>query len=244
MIIFERKSKRTNKMNEFSIRKKAPSAKISKELIEQLEKYLLVDVPEIIQIDSTIIKEKYTLEITDELGTETLKSICDYPLNKFHDGTKEINLGFQIFKPEELRIYVYLSVEDFASKVVLSSKSKKPREKANGIYNGILDHLKTHKNYNYLFHNPFINGIVFGIGIILVGPITYFLRKQDITTAIYLSILAMFLFLIGSKIDKIKPYSEFDTNRQRNYNIVFNWFLGGLITFIVFGLFLGKLIPK
>jgi hypothetical protein len=231
-------------MNEFSIRKKLPSANISKELIQQLEKYLLKDIPTILQIDSAIIKEKYIIEITDELGTETLKSIYDYSLNKFHDGTKEITLGFQIFNPEELRIFIYLSVDDFASKLVLSFKSPKPREKANGIYNGILDHLKTHTNYNYLFHNPSINGIVSGVGIILVAPISYFLRKQDITLALYFSILAIFLFLIGSKVDKIKPYSEFDTNKQRNYNRVFNWFLGGLLSFIVFGLFFGKLIPK
>lgn len=228
-------------MNEFSLRKDIPSVKVSKELVEQLENYILQDVSEIIGIDYKLLKENYTVEINDELGTETFKSISDYSLNRFQDGTKNIKFGFSLYSPLNFRIKVSFDVDKYSSKIDLYIKSIKPREKINGIYNGLLDRLMIHKTYNRYFHNSLIKGIISGLnGIILTISLIQF-SKGNLFISLILLLIATGSIIAVLNISNIKPYSEFDTNKQRIYNKFFSWFIWGILSFIFFGLILGYL---
>lgn len=228
-------------MNEFSLRKDIPSVKVSKELIEQLEKYILKDVSEIIGIDSQLLKDNYTIEISDKLGSETFKSISDYSLNRFQDGTENIKFGFSLYNPLNFRLKLSFDAYKSSSKIDLSIKSIKPREKVNGIYNGILDRLKIHKTYNRHFHNSYVlggfsvlNGIIFTISLIQFS-------KGNLIVSLILLLLAIGSIITIINIGNLKPYSEFDTNNQTINNKVFSWLAWGILSFIFFGLILGYL---
>ena len=65
-------------MNEYNIRQDLPSVKVDKVLIEQLENYILLDVPSIIGVDKQSVVEKYSLEIVDSIGSGKFNRISSF----------------------------------------------------------------------------------------------------------------------------------------------------------------------
>lgn len=227
-------------MNEFNIRKDLPSIKVDKELVNQLEKYIISDIPEIIGIDKQTILDKYSIEIVDSLGSGKFNSISEFPLSLFQDGTKEINFGFSVYNQSFCSVKISFSVEQYSSKIDISLKTTNPREKAQGIYNGILEHINQHKTYNFIFHKIFI-GIIGGIGIGLITPIITLAVAKNYLWATLLTLASIIIIFFVYKGPKLKPYSEFSTKRQIRYNRIFSYFIWGFISYLIFGLGFGLL---
>jgi hypothetical protein len=227
-------------MNEFNIRKNLPSIKVDKELIEQLENYLLSNVPEIIGIEKHLIEEKYSLEIVDSLGTGKFNRISEFPLSLFQDGTKKIKFGFSFYGLISFSIYISFSNTQSSSELDISLKTNNPREKAQGIYNGLMERINQHKTYNFIFHNISM-GIVVGLGTWLIIPIINQTIKKNYLWASYLTLATIIMFFIGISGAKFKPFSEFLTKKQIRYNKVISFLIWGIISYFIFGLGFGLL---
>ncbi len=204
-------------MKEFYIRKKLPSIFVDKQLIEQIEEYILNDIPEIIGVDKEIIEGKYSLEIVDYLGTEKFSKISDYPLSIFQNGTSKITLGFSLYENIYSVVNISLGVNKYYSELDIKLKAQNPREKSQGIYNGILDRLSPNKTYNSFFHR-LTNGPILAIGVVLlVLSFTLFMDKE-ILWGFYSLIGGISLITFDSRMERIKPYSEFRTQKQLRFN--------------------------
>ena len=225
-------------MNEFNIRKELPSIKVDIDLIKQLEKYILSDVPEILGIDPDQVYKNYSLEIIDSLGSGQFNRISEFPLSILQDGTDKIKFGFKLFDKAYYSVNISFSKSNNSSKLDISLKTNNPREKAQGIYNGIFDRINPHKTYNYIFHTVFMmfSG---GLGLGLIGPILIFITNSNYLWASLLSIASILIMFFAIQGQKFKPYSEFMTKRQSRYNRIFSFFIWGVISYMVFGLGLG-----
>lgn len=227
-------------MNKFNIRKDLPSIKIDKELISQLEKYILEEIPEISGIDKSIIQNKYSIEIVDMLGTSVFKSIAEFPLNSFQDGTKKIQLGFSIYEKTYSNVDISFSTNPFGSQINISIESNNPREKAQGIYNGLMEYVNQNKTYNHYFHKFYIV-LLGGIGIGLLCFVTIlFLKKSFFYATLFLS-ASIIITTYSYYFPILKPYSEFSTNRQKRYNKFFSFIVWGVISYLIFVLGFGLL---
>jgi len=228
-------------MSKFRLKKQLPSIKVDKELIERIENYLINDIPAIINIDKNEIIENYSIEIIDSLGTEEFSRISEYPIKNFQNGTQRIKFGFSYYKKSVTRIFISFSVNKYFSDIDISLDCVHPREKAQGIYNGLLDRINPNKTYNYIFHYFFfgvIGGVIIGL---LLSLLIYTLINKQYIWSIYLFISSLLLIFIGPKIEEIKPYSEFLTQKQQQYNKIFSFFIWGIISYLIFGLGLGLL---
>lgn len=225
-------------MKEFNIRKDLPSAKVDIELLEQLENYILSDIPGIIGIEKEKIAENYSLEIVDSLGTGQYNRISEFPLSILQDGTEKIKFGFKLYHQAYFSINISFSRSKYSSELDISLKTDNPREKAQGIYNGILDRINPHKTYNYIFHTILI-GVLGGLGIGLISPILIFIINKNYLWASLLTIASIIIIFFAYRGQKFKPYSEFMTKRQTRYNRIFSFFIWGVISYLVFGLGFG-----
>lgn len=227
-------------MNEFNIRKDLPSIKVDIELIEQLESYILTDIPAILGIKQSKIIDEFSIEIVDSLGTGVFNSISEFPMTLFQDGTQEVSFGFSIYEEPYCRVKISFDKDSYSSKIDISLKTTNPREKAQGIYNGIMDRINQHKTYNFIFHKIII-GFIGGLGIALIPPIIMMVIKKNYVWASLLTIAAFIIVFLAYKGPKLKPYSEFSTNTQIRNNRIFSFFIWGFISYLVFGLGFGIL---
>lgn len=227
-------------MKEFYINKELPSVSVNKKLIEQIEEYILNDIPNIIGVDKEKVKEVYVLEIIDSLGVEKFNKISDYPLSIFQNGTSKISFGFSVYEDIYATVKISFGVKKYTSELIIKLKTQNAREKAHGIYNGILDRIKPNKTYNSYFHT-WVNGPILGLGIIMLMPSLALFLNDKILWGVYSLFGGISLISFSSKIEKIKPYSEFETQRQMQLNKIFSFLIWGLISYIIFGVGLGLL---
>jgi hypothetical protein len=227
-------------MNKFNIRKDLPSIKIDKEFISQLEKYILEDIPGITDIDKLLIQEKYSIEIVDTLGSGVFNNISEFPLSSFQDGTKKIKMGFSIYEKTYCSVNISFVTASSGSIIDISLDSNNPREKAQGIYNGIMDFINQNKTYNHIFHMFYI-GILGGAGIGLLYLVFILALRKYFLWATIVFFVSFMIVSYSYYVPKLKPYSEFLTNRQKRNNKIFSFFIWGFISYLIFGLGFGLL---
>jgi len=163
-------------------------------------------------------------------------------MSSFQDGTKEVSFGFSIHEESYCRIEISFSKNTYYSIINISLKTNNPREKAQGIYNGIMDRINQHKTYNFIFHNPIVGTIAaVGLGLILSLIFIMIVFKKNYLWASLFSLAAFIIVFLIYQGPKLKPYSEFSTNIQIRNNKIFSFFIWGLISYLVFSLGFGIL---
>ena len=224
-------------MKEFYINKKLPSIKIDKQLIERLENYIINDVSEIIGIEKEIIKKEYVLQITDSFGIEEYESISEFPMSIFQDGTEQITLEYSIYGNPVLAILnVSFSKKDYFTTIKIRLKTNNPREKAQGIFNGILDRINPYKTYNSFFHNQILGGIIWGLSLLTIYFVFGLFMDKEYLWGVYLTVVIILTNYLINNGKSFKPYSEFITSKQLRINKIFSFFIWGTISYLVFGL--------
>ena len=224
-------------MKEFYIDKKLPSIKIDKQLIEQLEDYIINDVSGIIGIEKEIIRKEYVLQITDSFGTEEYESISEFPMSIFQNETKQIILKYSIYSNSELAtLNISFSNKDYFTSIKIRIKTENPREKAQGIFNGILDRINPYKTYNSFFHNQILGGIIWGLSLLAIYIVVSLFFNKEYLWGIYLTVVIILINYLISNGKSFKPYSEFITTKQLRINKIFSFFIWGTISYLVFGL--------
>lgn len=227
-------------MNNFNIRKDLPSIKVDMELIKHLEQYILDNIPEILEIDKQLIKDNYSILIVDSLGSGSFNSISDFPLSSFQNGTKKIKLGFRVYDQFSYSIDVSFDYDSYGSQIDISLRTNNPREKAQGIYSGLMDYINQSTTYNYLFHK-FYTPMIGGGGIAAILYVTIQALKKNYLLASLIFLASILAIIYAYYCPRLKPYSEFMTNRQKRNNKIFSFFAWGTISYLVFVLGFGLL---
>lgn len=221
----------------FKIGRRLDSIKVDKTILKEIENYCFLKLPDYLTISEEQIKLLFSTKINETNGEQNIDTIDNYEFSQFPDDTIYITTGFFYRDPVRDSSYylnICFSKEYYHSIIMIEIKSEYAKEKAIGINDHLLRIIYQNKTSNFLFHpTTLASGILFGLGICSLPFSLIFVNyniKLTILTLILSSLLLLYLFFLKS----LKPYCSFDTNRQNKNDIYANYFLLGLLTFLVF----------
>ncbi len=227
---------------QFKITKQLSSYEITIDLLKQIEKYLLKNIPEIVKINPEETETSFVISIIDGSKEANFKSIEDYDSNLFSDSTKrvvihsnwcdtkcnikllDIKISFDRNKP--LKSYITIEYEGNNSEEI-----------AVAIYHGIKKIMDFNKTPDYYFYNKLFDMLVI-IGTLLGVIILKLILRW---TLIYMSIfyliiiieLIIFFSFYAFLKNKFLFYTTFDSNRNRTKK-KFQWLIiTGLTAYII-----------
>lgn len=225
-------------MPSYELDKRIRSISVSVTLLQEIEKYLLDQGESQRKKDSRI---KYTATIYDKFGEEHIESFGNYHRSTLPNEAKRIRLEVHDYF-NDFRIALSFSREAAYSNLKVQVVGNSAKEKTIGIANTIESQLIEHKNINFIFHTP-ISYILPGLLAAAVPWTIFDLVKNNVTIEALISLFFIFLTLLFLGLTIVKPYSVFDTNRNRQISSVVKWILNGLAGVFLFGL-LATLVRK
>ncbi len=213
-----------------SCHKQFPSCHVNKELVANIEKYLLEKVPGKLDIDEYALKEQYYVRI-DERGASTVVApISEYVFPQFPDRTVGITMGFSIFRPSRCEVEVRFSTERSTSRISVASEGPNSRAVASEICQDIAAIVAPHVNKNWFFHlgvaADLLLATVFGV---VVGLLVSAADSWSSKVACLSLLAALLVYFWAGR--SIRPYTSFESARSRameSYGSVVFGLLGGL----------------
>lgn len=198
-------------VSEYSLEKTIRSCHVTKELLLQLENYLVNATPAILGMDKKDTESSYSVTITDDLGTETITHISNYVTSMFPNSTSSIALGYNVcFGTESNQVFVKFDKRKMFADIKVRYRSVNAREKATGVYAAICRIIDTQKTINHIFHPPIIIGALLSIARWMTVGFCLFSFMTKNYTAALLGLLAW--LLLGSywlMSSWLKPYISF-----------------------------------
>ena len=225
-------------MSRFELEKLMPSCDVSKELISQLEDYIIEQASQNSMVDRKKVADNYSVTLDDNFGVEEISSIKNYIPSAFPDSTSQISMSLWIYQRETekpLKITIRFNRDKIYCKMSIGYTSDNAREIVLGLYEGIKRLIDPHRNSNRLFHpHPILKGALFGVIWIPLMLIVQFLNNNDTPSAL-LSLGGFCLLLLYFVGGKLKPYISFDSRSSQRNRRLTNWFFYGLLGFLMFG---------
>lgn len=231
----------------FKLEKKIDSCLVTKNLLKQIEDYLLNELPKKTGIPKEKFCEKHKLIVRDKVGEETLSNISEYKISLFSDSTNYVGQHLSIFRPIHLEVVIHFNKYKEFAKIEISYESDNPREDAIGIYDSIKRIIESQRNHNNIFHiNDFFLGLFSFIAIVSFVLATFrFIKRDNITIGIIFSLIFTVLLFYGV-LSFLKPYISFESKkyfRTKRLSDRLSWGALGLIIVEIIFAFLRKNIP-
>lgn len=222
-------------MTEFTLERRIPSCNVTKKCIQEVEEFLLSDVPQQTGLSPDEIRERYSISLRYTDGTERLNSISLYRHDMFEKNLQRIEMSINLWA--KLTVELQFDPNPSFSRIRISYQSPQARAVVMGIYSGLERILGQHRNRNFFFHPPaFIDGILIGGLFNCISIYLDALKGQIKVSWLGISsavIGTLILAYLGARW--MKPYVAFDNETNRIKQKWADWFIGGLATFIIFG---------
>lgn len=227
-------------MSDFKLEKQIPSCDVDKKVLKEIEEYLIARAKTLAGKDILEHSDRFSVQIHDDLGVETVSSVNDIPGGQFLDSTRRIQLrlnlkyGFQGFP---LEIDIKFDKDRILSNLNISYSGDDARSVVAGLHDGIMRLIMSARNNNRYFNPPvFLEGLLwFSTSVPMLGGSALDKHLPNAWPYAFLITALMWSYLIAGK--RLRPYTAFDTPvTKRNAKLV-EWFVYGLLGFIVFGTF-------
>ncbi|MEW6682357.1 MAG: hypothetical protein AB1451_05440 [Nitrospirota bacterium] len=215
-----------------------PSCCVDKDLLRGLEDYLKTAMGNLYGNQQEAFRDEYTLSITDSLGTEVLKSISDFGPALFSDRTQGITVeASRLYSKQELlMVRLRFHRRRASSELSINCHARNARELATALCDGLKRLLEPHRNFNWFYNPPIVVELI----VFSLSPLVVFfspamtLRSQNIWLITSWVSAGLVVFYWVSRI-VFKPYSSFDSRTSRTRSTLWNWFIYGIIGFLIFG---------
>jgi hypothetical protein len=224
---------------QFVLEKKLPSCKVTKALLESLERYLTAK-KEALQSDlkTPPDSERLSISVTDNLGRETVTSAQQLRADRFLDSTTEVDASFEAswYKQHiSLEVDLRFRTEGLRSRLTIASRSDAARELGVGVYRSLSDIIETTMTSNWRYHPPEWLEVL--LGMLWILPIGIGAALNDrvphaFLVGITLTAVVLAYITLGKRLH---PYTIFDSSRAERLQKFGDWFEYGLLTFLVFG---------
>jgi hypothetical protein len=209
-----------NKVTKYSLVKKLVSARVSKDTLLELEKYM-IEKPRLLQITPRRESPNFQVVINDSFGEQTLNSISSYEHDLFDDGIKSIEYKYGEYD-DALKMNMRLSVKKEETKIGIVFEGVDARDNVETLYTGTNRILSKKRNINFLYHPSFIiTGLLFGAltGLILLQAQYY----KDNSTWMPIAPPIFILIFLYMFAPFIAPYTTFETNRNKSRSGWVDW---------------------
>jgi hypothetical protein len=228
-------------MPRFRIETELPSTKVTRELVKSLEHFISRRVDALMgeKDDRNEIASALKITITDALGSETMQTIDHFVPTKFPDTTKSIELSFSgpwnsALKGLEIEIQFHKDRQ--FSRVRVSCENSNPRDLARGMVAGIHECLAPHPAHNAWLHpHALIDGMLIGLAMAIFWVLPSALDYAPLGAVMALATILVFLTCYLWPLRRLRLYTVFDSPVSESRAKWWDWFLKGLIGFIVFG---------
>lgn len=223
-------------MARFQLEKQITSCCVNKELLKQLEHFLAIEIPKMIDIPKYKIQESFSLSIIDNLGTENLQSISNYSSSLFSNSTYDISLGFTLYKPKIAKVSVRFNKKRMLSYISIDCEFDNAKERVLVMYEEIKKIIDKYGNRNKIFHPPvLVDGVLFFLG--SISFFTIFISFYQ--NAYLLGLMSSFTFLFVAFYyftgKKLKPYISFESAYYLSIERLSNWFIYIFLGFFLLG---------
>jgi hypothetical protein len=137
-----------NKGEAYSLSEYLPSCSVTRELLSDLEKYILTKCQRSRE-GASVEPTPRQFTVKDSHGSEYLATVDDFMFHDFPDDTREIELSCGHHDATTIRMRFGQSRT--LSLVIIECKGADAKERAWGILEGILKRVSTQKTYHDLF---------------------------------------------------------------------------------------------
>lgn len=221
----------------FSHEQPLPSLKVTKDLLESLEKYLVKRIVDAAMLTEEEAKLALSIRIEDSLGTEKMISIDQMTPSRFADSTSRVEIELELpFRRDGLRLRVRLSFARgrLFSTLAISATMPNAREVALGLRDGLLRVLEPQRTWHWIAHP---SAQWWGCAMVANLWLGYYLFSTGREAPYYPILLGTFalswFYLFG--ISTLRPYTTFESRTSDRSDKIWAWFLGGVGTFLLFG---------
>ncbi len=223
-------------MSEFTLEKRITSCLVTKDLLRQLEVYLVQYIAKIIDIPPDMLRESLSISISDSLGTETLKSISNYLPSLFPKSITEVRIDLYLVHPKHISVSIHFGKDKTSSQISIRYKAKQAREVVMAIDGGLRQIFEPSTNANNIFHPPEAAMLMIWFLGMLVGPVSMFaFAKGAFSIGVIGTVTVLTLIFYTFVGPVIKPYITFDTQRYAAMKRWSDWIIRGFIGFLIFG---------
>jgi hypothetical protein len=224
-------------MSQFKLEKRLPPCTVSKDLLKELETYLLSKAKAFAGGEA-LEDRHFRVCIHDDLGVETISTVENIPGGQFLDSTSEVTLELDLRYGKTsfpLEVDVRFNKDRSYSRLTISYAGDDARSIVAGLHDGVLRLILSARNGNGFFNPPpGIEGALWAASSLPLFLGSAIEKASPVGFAFGPLISAlMFAYLIAGK--RLRPYTAFDTpSTERNSKMV-EWFIYGLAGFLVFG---------
>jgi len=225
-------------LQSFSLEQRIPPSEVTLDLLKQLERVMLDDIASRSAPSSGEAQPEYSIAITDSFGTETLTTIADYRPLLLPNTTSAVVVKFQNPYRSLPRIKVDIAFNlnrDFSA-VKVDVTDDSAREVAMGVAEKLRQVLAPQRRSHAFLHPGMTGEVVrtvlgaIGIPTAVVGAIA----ANNTTVTILVTIFTVLVLAHWFAGRSLRPYIIFDSQRNRGRAAIWNWFIFGLLTFVVF----------
>jgi hypothetical protein len=227
-------------MSNFKLEKQLPSCDVDKKLLKGIQDYLLARAKALAGEDILEGNDRFSVQIHDDLGVETVRSVDDIPGEQFLDSTRRIQLQLNLkygLKSFPLEIDVKFDKDRIFSNLNIAYSGDDARSAVAGFHDGIMRVVMSARNNNRYFNPPaFFEGVLwFSSSVPMFVGSALGKHLPNAWSYGFLITALMWAYLIAGK--RLRPYTAFDTPvTKRNAKLV-EFFIYGLLGFVLFGTF-------
>lgn len=235
------------RMPAFALEKKLGSLAVTKDLLKQVEDYVLRQVPIATGLPLEKLQTSIKWSITDSFGTETLNSFTEYAPALFPNSTSEIAFNLHVYHPaKEAKVTltivkVLLSDREWSANAIsINFEGANAREGVVGVYEGLNRLIEPFRTRNWIYHLG--GGVDIAIGCAaLVGGLIFF--RSSPAHAWYL-LGAGAIILVWWLVGRMHPMTTFETRNSKSREKWADWAVKAFATFLVSGVVLTFLRKK
>jgi hypothetical protein len=224
-------------MAQFALEKRLPSSEVTLDLLKTIEQLVWEQIAVMSARSPDAREDKYTVAITDAFGTETLGSIRDFRGALLPDSTTELALWFRssyFGVTPQITLRIAFNSTSYLNRFKVEVEGDDPRATAVAISDKLQRILEPHRRMHGFLHPNSLGGALL---IVLGGAIVYSLLFALITKQEPVGLFAgagVLLLIIYYMAGRLRPFVIFDSQASHRKSAVWNWFLYGSLTFLVF----------
>lgn len=220
-------------MSVYSAKYRLISCKVTKELLKDIEGYILAEAKALVDggsDEALSVNERFHLIIESREGNISYKSIDDYEGDKLPDGTKSVILEYASVagKYFHIKVVFHSSFSEHAS-VEMTLADNKAKNTVDRIARVIKEMAKEKRTFSFLFHNRGVQvGLLFFYALYTVY--TFFRMNiwpdENISPYVLADFIHFGLFMGAVGIWFIfsifmRKYTKFETPREKMVTIVY-----------------------
>jgi hypothetical protein len=222
------------KPTRFSKRVRLPCLHVTKETIEQLEKYSARYILQETELDD-VSKQVGSILIKDAHGEEKLESIDQFFSLKLRDHTESVTYLYSL-RSERIQISLRVHFENglIGSSATIDVDAVGARERADGLSSALLRVLEPYRTINRWF-NPRVEVVGWMIACAITLLLFAFTAEAGSLVRRALLGVASLIVFYASIGNFLFPATTFDSALEDVKKKIRTWFFTGLATAVVFG---------